>query len=145
MGKINTSKYYYLLNTANMNILSWNVFSKATQWPLKESRCFLQAPSSAGRRGRRCTSSSVTSESRLMGCSKNTQIFSLKEVSVRHQLCSPKCVIVDSRNPRARLRLKKIPFVPQFSPPSVKFTMPLRLPGCYNSHPGAPLSPAPLP
>lgn len=41
----------------------------------------------------------------------------MKKVSVRQRLCSPKCVIVNSLNPRKRLRLKKIPFVPRLLPP----------------------------
>lgn len=46
-----------------------------------------------------------------------------------------KCVIVNSLNPGKRSGLKKIPFVPLFSPLPVKFTAPPRAPGCHNSNP----------
>lgn len=46
-----------------------------------------------------------------------------------------KCVIVNSPNAGKRSGLKKIPFVPPFSPLPVKFTAPPRSPGCHNSNP----------
>lgn len=48
---------------------------------------------------------------------------------------SPKSGNVNSLNPRNQLRMKKIPFVPEFSPFPGKFTTPLRSSRCYNSNP----------
>lgn len=67
---------------------------------------------------------------------KSTKIpvWKRKKVYVRHRRA------FHSLNPRNQLRLKTIPFVPEFSPFPVKFTTPLRSSCCFNSNPEISLS-----